>query len=76
MPWNQTTLLGYFGESFIVAVDCTSYLFTTGVFLLLFLSLCIHHQAFHKMFKHSIDTLNQCDKNCCDEKYLCGLIRF
>lgn len=49
-----------------------------GTILLLFISMCLHHRAFYKMMKNSIDKLNQKsnDEIRCDEKFLRDLIQF
>lgn len=71
LPWNQTTYLGYFAELLLLIPLAYGYMIINGTFLLLFISICMHHQAFHKMFKQST---NRTDK--CDSKFLCDLMRF
>lgn len=73
LPWDQTTLLGYFGEIFINVLILGGYLLTNGALLLLFMSICVYHQTFSKMFKHLIVEMNQ-DKM--KEKYICSLTSF
>lgn len=71
LPWNQTTILGYFGEICFTVIASETYLIVTGVFLILFISICNHHQAFYDIFKQSI---NECNRH--DEKFIRGLIQF
>lgn len=71
LPWNQTTPAGYFAEMCVSILFSYVYLILTGIPLLLFISMCIHHQAFLEMFKHWIGKSVQCDA-----KLLCDLIRF
>lgn len=72
-PWDQTTLLGCFVEMGFTAINATMYLLTTGVFLLLFISICFYHNAFYKIFQHSVAELGR-GKN--DKRILCDLIQF
>lgn len=76
LPWNQTSLLGYFGEITSVMTFTGVYLILNGTFLLLFTSICLHHRAFYKIIKQSIDKLNLSEEHRCDAKFLCDLIRF
>lgn len=80
LPWNQTTLYGYYGE----VITCTAFgnvygaiIFTLSLF---FVSICLHHEAFCKMFKVWIDDWNGHEGNresrCSDEQFICNLIRF
>lgn len=78
LPWNQTTLVGYFGELGFQLPVGFGFFFYSGVFLLLFISICQHHVAFYKMFKHSMNQMKRpADENSrCAAKNLCDLIRF
>lgn len=71
LPWNQRTPAGYATDVCFVAGFSYEYFILNGVPLVLFISICLHHQAFYKMFKHSIDNSSQYDA-----KLLCDLIRF
>lgn len=57
-----------------------AYLLTNGAFLLFFISLCLHHRAFEKMFRHFLreydDPSTEEPKKKIDAKFLCDLIRF
>ena len=68
--------MGYFGDLWFTALAGFGYLIVDGAFLLLFISICMHHQAFFKMFEHTIDKTNESDGNRCDAKFLRDLIRF
>lgn len=77
LPWDQSTLIGYFGEiSFNVIVGVT-YFISNGVMMLLYISICIHHQTFYEMMEHSINKWTSSDKNERNtEKFLRNLICF
>lgn len=53
-PWNQSTYLGYFAEICMTIRIAYGYLTLNGTSLLLFISSCIQHREFSKMFKYSI----------------------
>lgn len=76
LPWNQTTPSGYFGEIAFMLVCGQTHLITTCSPLMLFISMCIHHQIFYEIFDYSIDNWNGLDANENDEKFLCDRIRF
>ena len=71
------TISGYFGEQMALILCGGLYMIGLGVILLLFVSICVHHQAFCKIFEYSIDEWNQCDdKNQNDEKFIFDLMQF
>lgn len=72
LPWNQHTLIGYFGETFATLLIGEAYGIANGSLLLLFVSLCMHHQAFYQMFQYSTSKLES--RNA--QEQLCKLIRF
>lgn len=75
VPWNQTTLIGYLGEEFTILSGGGAYMVGLGVVLLLFVSICMHHQTFCKIFEHMIDESNCREKeNRNDERFLCDLM--
>lgn len=76
LPWNQSTFLGYFVEIFGGILYSEGYYLQNGVLLLLFLSICIHHQAFYKMFQYLTVELNHDDGNRCVQKHMGKLVRF
>lgn len=70
-------MIGYFGEIFYVIAIIQAYMFINGGILLLFVSICLIHQAFSRMFLHSLNQLNDIDGiNCTHRELLCKLIRF
>lgn len=52
----------------------TSYLIGNGVPLILFISMCLHHQAFYKMFQYSLEQFNVSERKRNDE--INDIIRF
>lgn len=76
LPWNQETLVGYIGEIWFDVIVSESYFITNGAILLLFMSICLHHQAFYRMFEKSVQELDHFDSKRNDEELLCNLIRF
>lgn len=79
LPWNQTTMYGYFGELGMVVSDTTGFMLVNGTFLLLFVAICMHHQAFLKVFKTVIAKSNQSintNGKQSTARFLCKLIRF
>lgn len=80
LPWNQSTLFGYIGEILFTVMLAPPYFTVLGVIFVLFISICMLHQAFYKIFEYSInkwDAMTTDDKNKCNNKhFLCDLIRF
>lgn len=76
MPWNQSTILGYFGEICFILVSCESGLLVNGTIVIIFISLGLHHCAFCKLLKHIIDESNRCHRKQCNKKLLRDLVRF
>lgn len=71
LPWNQTTFVGYFLEICFGNLAILTYMLANGAVLLLFMSMCIHHRAFFKMFKQFIYEAKRCD----DKQFLCKLMQ-
>lgn len=78
LPWNQTTPLGYLAEICFQMLCGEAYLTFNGSVILLFISMCLYHQAFYKMFQYSMRKMNQPpDEGQQDTKgVLCNFIRF
>lgn len=80
LPWNQTTLYGYYGELVTITTVGNVYAAITFTLSLFFVSICLHHQAFCKMFKLWVDAWNEdrgnYENDSKDEQFLCDLIRF
>lgn len=84
LPWDQSTLLGYFLEQMFYIVMCIAYFSVIGSLLIPFMSICIHYRAFYQIVRHLIDQWNTCStvekhrssnfSN--DQKFLFDLIRF
>lgn len=76
LPWNQQTQIGFFIE--IVFTTCVGeiYLIVNGSFLLLFISICLHHQAFSKMFQYFVQKFTKDDEYQNHKDFLCHLFRF
>lgn len=57
-----------------------AYLIVNGVFLLLFISMCLQHQAFYGMVQHSLNEFDHhshhSDGGRANKEFLCKLIRF
>ena len=76
LPWDQSTISGYLSEMFFGFNIGEGYLFINGTILLLFMSMCMHHRAFYKMFKHLTDQWNRPHRSIDEKMFLCHLIRF
>lgn len=75
LPWAQDTLIGYIGTTIYEILLGITYFIANGSLLLLFISICLHHEAFFKMFQHLLRKLETPDKHRNDTKYLCKIIR-
>lgn len=76
LPWNCGDPFGYIGEILFHIITGQLYIFCTGIVLLLFIAMCLHHQAFYQMYCHSLHKL-ECIKNKQNyRKNLCELIQF
>lgn len=76
MPWNQKTPLGYLGELCVSIAAAGSYFIVSGTLLTLFISMCLHHNAFYEMFVHSVRALDHMNSVRNEKMHLCELIRF
>lgn len=76
LPWNCEVPVGYFGEMVFHIVTAQLYLFCNGVILLEFVAICLHHQAFYKMYSHSLDDFDANENEANKKQYLCELIQF
>lgn len=76
VPWNQSTPVGYVEEMCFSIPISFGYFFVSGTFSLLFISICVHHQAFYEMFKLSVNKLKRSNVRRCDAKFLRDSIRF
>lgn len=74
--WDGTTLVGYIGEACFGLIVTIVYFVMHGSFFLLFISVCLYHQAFYRMFQQQVQILNCNNKNQDNKELLCKLIRF
>lgn len=75
LPWNTKTPLGYLGELLFGISICEVYMASTGVIILTFVSLCLYHRAFYRIFKFSLEKLGDSVNESDQKKLLCDLIR-
>lgn len=75
-PWDQQTLIGYLAEIFLVIYIAGFYVVINGLFITLFISMCLQHSAFYKMFRHFVQKLDDPGKNRDNEELICKLIEF
>lgn len=76
LPWNQSKIVGYVGELGFIIASCEVALSTNCITIILFISMCLHHCAFYKLFKHTIKEWNCCQQNQCSKTMICHLVRF
>lgn len=79
LPWNQSTILGYFGEIFFVVASCDMGLLVNATTLIIFISICLHLCAFYTLFKYMIVDWNHCHPNRLQKRqkrFFCNLVRF
>lgn len=74
LPWSQDHPLGYAGTMFFEIMVCLAYLTYVGVFLLLFISLCLIHRAFYRKFRHLMRKFDEDPEHKVEK--LCDVIRF
>lgn len=75
LPWNQQTSLGFFYELVFSLYAMGYYLFTSGVELVLFISVCLHDLAFYKMFDFIMIEFDRDDNKPKQRQILSQLIR-
>lgn len=63
LPWDQQTLTGYTAELCFVALFIGIYLISNGSFSILFVSICLHHQTYYKIFQQSMLEFNHPNEN-------------
>lgn len=76
LPWNQGTIRGYLAENGFDIFYAGLYLISNGSILLLFVSICSHHQAFYEMLRYSTLRLDNPGTNQTADERLNYLIRF
>lgn len=75
LPWDQHTSIGYVYEIIFDNYAALYFLFTSGLELLIFISVCVHDQAFYKMFKFLMHELDRLDKKSDQKQLIISLIR-
>lgn len=75
LPWNQLTFIGYLAEAFYTFMVGEMYLLASS-YIVLFVSMCQHLDAFNQMFRHFVNELNQNPTKRNDKRLLCQLIHF
>lgn len=76
MPWNQSTIIGYFGDVCFMLVIAELFMFVHGVVSLLFISICLHHRAFCAVYRQFIGAGAPDNMENDGHKFICRLIRF
>lgn len=76
MPWNQQTKIGYFAEICHSIVVTVYYFLCNGVFLLTFIGLCLHHEAFYEIFQHTLRKSDDPDHRRNDTEFIRRLVSF
>lgn len=68
--------MGYFGELVYHVIAGQAYLFSNAEILLLFIAMCMHHQAFLKMFVVELLKIDSMDKQRSNKNLFYELIVF
>lgn len=76
LPWDAETAIGYFGEILFHTYAGQGYIFVNGTLVLLFIAICLHHQAFYAMHQHLLDAFDRVDERRNNKEHLCKLIDF
>lgn len=76
LPWNQETISGYFGEICFGIIASEAHLFSNGLVLVLFISICFQHQAMQQIFQKSLENQNDFNPLQNNDEKLRKLIRF
>lgn len=76
LPWNQSTLLGYSYEICYEMTLAMSFFAVNGLFLIFFISMCLCHNSFYKIFRSLLNQLDDSKTTRESEEALCNLIRF
>lgn len=67
--------MGYFAEIWFHIYYFEAY-YISGSILLLFIAICLHHQAFYKIFQNKLQKLNHSDERDNSKKLVFQVIRF
>lgn len=75
-PWNQKTFFGYLGEVLLSSTIGNIYVFCNGTLILLFISVCLHHQAFYKRHRYLVNRLQYINHSWKNKETFHDLIQF
>lgn len=76
LPWNQSTPHGYALEIAFDLYHGWTYMLSNGALLFLFISICLHHKSFYKIFRNEAKKLNYRDRHRNDADHLRKMIEF
>lgn len=76
LPWDQRTPFTYFIEVLIDIVLGEFYWIVTGLYAMLFISLCLHSSAFHKIYLTLVSALCSSDGKDNKDEILRELVHF
>ncbi|XP_055305901.1 odorant receptor 22c-like [Sitodiplosis mosellana] len=76
LPWDQETLMGFGFATCFDLFGADSYFISNGSLLLLFISMCLHHEAFLKRFQQEMSKFDHTLENTKHRDILCKLVRF
>lgn len=70
LPWNQQTVIGFLGDLLVTIGAGSFYLLYNGIFVALFVSICLHHRAFYRMYECLVQRLDEPDNSRSDQEIL------
>lgn len=76
VPWNQSTLFGFFEDVLFCIIVAEAVFLFNGAFILLFISICWHHQAFDQMLQHSLIKFEHFNKKRDVKELICNFVNF
>lgn len=76
MPWDCETFFGYAGEIIFHVTFGQGDILFNSMITGLFVSICLHHEAFYEMFEHSLRKLDVIGNRQEARIVLCKLIDF
>lgn len=76
LPWDATTEKGYFWEIILSTVYIETYYTVNGPVLLVFVSICLHNEAFQKMFASFVLKMDDLQDARKEKEYLAYIIQF
>lgn len=77
VPWNQSTISGYFCTMLFTTAIVVAFMVVHGLLLVLFISICIQHRAFYQIVQELIAQWNCHPKEYHSaHEFICRVIRF